>query len=83
MLLARGADADARETWFGGTPLGWALHAWNHRAANEDGERWCEVAAALVRAGASVARLEGVTDERMLAALRDLPSRQMRPRRDG
>jgi hypothetical protein len=82
LLLARGADVDARETRFGGTPLGWALHAWSHRDANDDGERCCEVVAALVRAGASVAGLEGITDARMLAALRDLPSRQMRPRRD-
>jgi hypothetical protein len=82
LLLARGADVNARETRFGGTPLGWALHAWSHRAANDDGERFCEVVATLVGAGASVVGLEGVTDARMLAALRDLASRQMRPRRE-
>jgi ankyrin repeat protein len=81
LLLARNADVDAREARFGGTPLGWALHAWSQRAADDDGKRYCEVAAALVQAGASVAGLESVTDLRMLAAL-DLPSRQMGLRRE-
>jgi ankyrin repeat protein len=71
ILLARGADVNARETRFDGTPVTWAVYGWSNRGSQDDGERYCEVVAVLVHAGASVAKLEGVTkDSRMLAALR-------------
>jgi ankyrin repeat protein len=76
MLLARGADVHARESRFDGTPVTWAVYGWSNRAPTDDAERYCEVVAVLVQAGASVARLEGVTkDPRMLAALRGKWSR--------
>ena len=71
LLLARGADVDATETRFGGTPVTWAVYGWSNRAPSDGGERHCDAVAALVQAGASTAKLEGVTaDPRMLSALR-------------
>jgi hypothetical protein len=70
LLLARGADVDATETRFGGTPVTWAVYGWSNRTPSDGGERYCDAVAALVQAGASTAKLEGVTaDPRMLAAL--------------
>jgi hypothetical protein len=70
LLLAGGADVDARERRFGGTPLGWAFYAYREAPA-ERAEKYHGVVAMLVRAGASTPEVEGVTaDPRMLAALR-------------
>jgi ankyrin repeat protein len=68
MLLARGADVNARETGFGGTPVGWALHGWGNRAVGQDGERYYSVVDALVAAGAEIGSLASA-DRRMMAAL--------------
>ena len=71
LLLVRGADVHAVETRFHGTPLGWALHGWSHRAPLDDGMRYYEVVGALVKAGASGASSEGeIGNPQMLAALR-------------
>jgi Ankyrin repeats (3 copies) len=70
ILLAHGADVNAQETRFDGTPVTWAVYGWSNRAPNDDGDRYCEVVAVLVQAGASVTRLKGVTaNPAMLAAL--------------
>ncbi len=70
-LLAHGADVQARELRFHATPLGWALHGWNHRAPENDGRLYCEVVNAFMKAGASVPTLQSeIRDPRMLAALR-------------
>ncbi|HEX6494529.1 MAG TPA: ankyrin repeat domain-containing protein [Acidobacteriaceae bacterium] len=68
ILLARGADVNARETRFDGTPVGWALHGWGHRADGDDGERYYAVVDALVAAGAQIGSLVS-NDQRMTAAL--------------
>jgi ankyrin repeat protein len=69
-LLQHGADVNARETAFGGTPLGWALHGWANAVTSDDAPRYCEAVAVLVQAGASTAEFTMPKDSRMQAALR-------------
>lgn len=64
LLIERGAPLDETESRFGGTPLDWALHAWN--SAPRDG--FYEVVAMLIRAGAKTRAYEG-DDPAMRAAL--------------
>ena len=53
LLLARHAQVHIVEKTFGGTPLTWALHGWDHaRAGSQD--RYYDVVERLVRAGARV-----------------------------
>lgn len=53
LLLERGVPVDALETTYNGTPLNWALHGWSHAAAAAR-DRYVEVVARLVRAGAAI-----------------------------
>jgi hypothetical protein len=53
-LLAAGAAVDIRDDRFGGTPLGWALHAWSGGRRHDDPRHYVEVAQQLVAAGARV-----------------------------
>lgn len=50
-LLSSGAEVDAREDRFGGTPLGWALHGAMHAGGKRDGD-YAPVIEALLAAGA-------------------------------
>jgi len=74
LLLERGAPIDAEDEVWAGTPLGWALHAWSTTPADERPDRYYEVVALLVGAGATL-RPEWLDDDaigsdtRMLAAL--------------
>jgi hypothetical protein len=69
-LAARGAQLDVKDESFGGTPLNWALHGWRG-APKEARDRYCEVVALLVRAGAPGPHArDDVKDARMIAALR-------------
>ncbi|MBV8553869.1 MAG: ankyrin repeat domain-containing protein [Acidobacteriaceae bacterium] len=74
LLLERGVRVDARDERYDGTPLGWALYAWNTRAKAAERERYYEVVAVLVRAGAKPPVFAGAdrvaSDPRMQAALR-------------
>jgi ankyrin repeat protein len=57
LLLERGAPVDAKDESFGRTPLGWALFTWskgNATVREAERERYYEVTALLVRAGASI-----------------------------
>jgi ankyrin repeat protein len=54
MLVSRGAPVDAKDQAFDGTPLGWALYGWRNPAWKSTPERYREVAAVLVSAGARV-----------------------------
>jgi WD40 repeat protein len=91
VLLAGGAAVDARDRRFEATPLDWMLHAW---ATTEDAgsrARGCEVAALLVRAGASpdldrfgpavAARLRG--DSALMQALGLPPPQRSAPSSNG
>ena len=81
-LLERKVLLDVRDKRFGGTPLEWALHAWNEPPLGAEHERYYEVVALLASAGATVnsvwleaphrSRLVEKlrTDPRMVAALR-------------
>jgi ankyrin repeat protein len=55
-LLAAGASVDIRDDRFGGTALGWALHAWSHGGPAPDPARYVDVARLLVGAGAVLDR---------------------------
>ena len=55
-LLAAGASVDIRDDRFGGTALGWALHAWSSHGPATDRGRYVDVARQLVAAGAVVDR---------------------------
>jgi hypothetical protein len=68
MLLARGADVNARETGYGATPVGWAMHGWSHRSVGDDAARFYEVVDVLVAAGAEIGLLVSA-DRRMMSAL--------------
>lgn len=74
LLLKHGAPVDVPDEHFDGTPLGWALYGWAHPPLDTDRERYYEVVALLVAAGATV-EPESLADEnvraepRMLAAL--------------
>ena len=71
LLLAHGANVHAVENRFRATPLGWALHGWSHRMAEDEERHFCEVVNVLVRAGASTHALQNeVANSQMLAALR-------------
>jgi len=80
LLLQHGAPVHLRDERFGGTPLGWALHGWEHSPDDRTGRDYPAVVASLVAAGAIATRqnipaekLEA--DPRMAAALRgDLPA---------
>jgi hypothetical protein len=65
LLLAQGADVNARETGYGGTPVGWAVHGWGGDA---DAERYYAVVEVLVAGGAAIGSLLS-DDRRMMAAL--------------
>ncbi len=53
-LLTAGASVDIRDERFGGTALGWALHAWSGGRPAVDRGRYVDVARQLVAAGAIV-----------------------------
>lgn len=53
-LIARGVPVDVVEPTYDGTPLQWALHGWSEAAAGAGRDRYSEVVALLVRAGAAV-----------------------------
>ena len=53
-LLECQAPVDAVENTFNGTPLHWALHGWSNAAVGSARDRYHEVVALLVRAGANV-----------------------------
>lgn len=53
VLIEHGLPVDATESSFGGTPLGWALYGWVH-PPERNGDRYYEVVALLVAAGATV-----------------------------
>jgi ankyrin repeat protein len=53
LLLARKAPVNAVEKTFNGTPLTWALHGWSCTAGTGR-EKYYDVVARLVRAGATV-----------------------------
>jgi ankyrin repeat protein len=52
-LLAAGAPVTARDRRFNATPLDWMVHAWANSASASERDRGREVAALLVRAGAT------------------------------
>ena len=54
VLLAAGASVDIRDDRFGGTALGWALHAWSGGGPAKEHVRYVDVARLLVAAGAGV-----------------------------
>jgi ankyrin repeat protein len=68
LLLACGADVNARETSYGGMPAGWALHGFDHDRQRDDDERHYQVVEVLVASGASIGSLVS-QDRRMMAAL--------------
>jgi hypothetical protein len=74
LLLERHAPVDAEDETWGNTPLGWALYGWGHQPTGETPDRYYEVVALLLAAGA-VVKAEWLADEdvradpRMLAAL--------------
>lgn len=73
LLLQRGASVDVTDETWGTPPLVWALHAWSEEPTASP-ERYYEVVATLVAAGAAVRRdlLEDATiraDPRMHAVL--------------
>jgi hypothetical protein len=75
LLLEQGAPVDVKDEAFAGTPLGWALHGWSDPPPGTDRDRYPDVAALLVAAGASVspewlADQKIRADARMLAAVR-------------
>lgn len=53
-LLGRGATAGAAEKTYDGTPLNWVLFGWSHAPAGGARDRYDEVVALLVRAGAPI-----------------------------
>jgi hypothetical protein len=74
LLLERQAPIDAKDETWGNTPLGWTLHAWRDRPSGDTRDRYYEVVALLVAAGATVkpawlADEDVRADPRMLAAL--------------
>jgi hypothetical protein len=68
LLLAQGADVNARETGYGGTPVGWAVYGYGHCADEEDGRRYCAMVDEMVAAGAEIGSFMH-PDRRMMAAL--------------
>jgi len=54
LLLKRGAAVDTKDGIHGGTPLGWALYAWADPPQQETRDRYYDVVALLVGAGAKV-----------------------------
>jgi len=74
LLLERRAPVDVKDERFGGTPLGWALYGWGNPPPGAERDRYDEVVALLVAAGATV-EAEWLADEKvgadpkMLAAL--------------
>jgi hypothetical protein len=54
LLLDRGAQVDARDESYDGTPLGWALYAWGNSPVMAGRRQYYDVAALLVRAGAKL-----------------------------
>jgi hypothetical protein len=77
LLLNRRAPLDPIDDAFGGTPLGWALHAWGNEPQGSP-DRYYRVVALLVAAGATVKPewLQHPTiqaDAKMVAALRAHP----------
>ena len=75
LLLDRQAPVDAEDETWANTPLGWALYGWGHQRSGDARERYYEVVALLVAAGA-VVKPDWLADEqvrahpRMVAALR-------------
>ena len=81
LFEARRAPIDVKDQSFGGTPLSWALYGWYERSPGAERDRYCDVVALLMRAGAMapqrwfeepprddfVGQLQA--DRRMLAAL--------------
>jgi ankyrin repeat protein len=54
LLLRRNARVDLKDERFGGTPLGWALYAWGESPPGPKRDRYYEIVALLVAAGATV-----------------------------
>jgi hypothetical protein len=53
LLLERGAPFDIVERTYNGTPLQWALHGWSNDRSDAARDKYYEVVARLVRAGAA------------------------------
>jgi hypothetical protein len=68
MLLARGADVNAQETRYGGTPVSWAVYGFGHHDGSQQETRFYEVVDLLVAASAEIGSLVSA-DKRMMAAL--------------
>jgi ankyrin repeat protein len=74
-LLERRAPVDVKDQRFGGTPLGWALHAWSEQKRDAAvNNAYYDVVAALVAAGAPVeagwlTKENAEANPRMFAAL--------------
>jgi hypothetical protein len=78
LLLERKAPVDARDETWENTPLAWSLYGWTNPPPGATPERYYEVVALLVAAGATVnpdwlVAGKILSDPRMLAALRDTP----------
>lgn len=54
LLIAHHASVDLRDVEYHATPLGWALHGWEHRGPETAAERYYDVIRQLVAAGARV-----------------------------
>jgi ankyrin repeat protein len=54
LLLERGSPVNERDREFDGTPLGWALYAWGNEDEAAKREKYYDVVARLVAAGATV-----------------------------
>jgi ankyrin repeat protein len=54
LLISRGAPVNTKDEIHGGTPLGWAVYAWNDPAPEFKDAPYHEVVESLIRAGASV-----------------------------
>jgi hypothetical protein len=54
LLLQQNASVDVKDKSFSGTPLGWALHARGESRPGRKRDRYYEVVALLVAAGATV-----------------------------
>jgi ankyrin repeat protein len=74
LLLERNAPVEAKDETWGATPLSWALFGWKNPPTEITQERYYQVVALLVAAGATV-KLEGLTEERVRSCSRPFRAR--------